>query len=59
MKKLRVLIAMTMIAGATSMISCEETEMNDLSPLMDMPDAQMTNGNAHSDPNKPPKPGDD
>lgn len=59
MRKVKVLIAMMIVAGATSLTSCEESEMNDLSPLMEMPDAQMTNGNAHSDPNKPPKPGDD
>ncbi|MEQ9302221.1 MAG: hypothetical protein RIF33_26815 [Cyclobacteriaceae bacterium] len=53
MRKLRVLIAMMMVAGAALVSSCEESEMDGLSPALEMPEVQMTNGNAHSDPNKP------
>lgn len=59
MRKLKVLIAMAMVAGAASLTSCEESELNDLAPLLDVPEAQMTNGNAGTDQNRPPRPGSD
>ncbi|MEQ8714133.1 MAG: hypothetical protein RIC80_14020 [Cyclobacteriaceae bacterium] len=57
MRKLRVLIAMMMIAGIATLTSCEETEMDELAPMLDIPEAQMTNGNAGTDQNRPPRPG--
>ncbi len=57
MRKLRVLIAMMMIAGIATLTSCEETEMDGLAPMLDIPEAQMTNGNAGTDQNRPPRPG--
>jgi hypothetical protein len=57
MRKLRVLFAMMMMAGAESVTSCEQSEMDGLAPAVEMPEVQMVNGNAGTDPNKPPMPG--
>lgn len=57
MRKLNLIIAMLMMAAAVSTTSCEQSEIEDLSPALDMPEVQMTNGNAHADPNRPPRPG--
>lgn len=50
---------MMMVAGAALVSSCEQSEIEGLSPALEAPELQMVNGNAGTDPNRPPRPGSD